>query len=59
MGTDVKSLKQIVMELLHNLLGFRTRHQEAQVMAGCPVTNHADIERIQDAKHLFTYATGF
>ena len=28
-------------------------------MAGCAVANHADIERFQYAKHLFTYAASF
>ena len=46
-------LKQIKMQLLHHLLGIFAGHQEAQVMAGCAVTNHANVERFQYAEYLF------
>ena len=46
------------MQLLHDLLGIITGHQEAQVVAGCAVANHADVERIEHAEHFFAYAAG-
>lgn len=52
-------LKQIMMQFLYDLLGFAARHREAQIMAGCAVANHADVERFQHAEHLFSHAAGF
>lgn len=40
------------MQLLHHLLGIFAGHREAQVMAGCAVTNHANVERFQYAEYL-------
>jgi aspartokinase len=37
-----------MMQLLHHFLRIVARHQEAQVVAGCAVTDHADIERTMD-----------
>ena len=51
-------LKQIMMQFLYDLLGFAARHQEAQIMAGCAVANHTNIERLQDAENFFAHATG-
>ena len=48
-----------MMQLLHHFLRIVARYQEAQIVAGCAVTDHADIERFQYAKHLFTDAAGF
>ncbi len=47
------------MQLLHHLLGIFAGHQEAQVMAGCAVTNHANVERFQYAEYLFANAAAF
>lgn len=47
------------MQLLHHLLGIFAGHREAQVMAGCAVTNHANVERFQYAEYLFANAAGF
>lgn len=41
------------------LFGIRSRHREAQVVAGCAIANHSNVERIQYAKHLFTDAARF
>ncbi len=46
------------MKFLHDLLGLIGRDQEAEVVAGCTVADHADIERVEHAEHLFTHATG-
>jgi hypothetical protein len=48
-----------MMQLLHNLLRIVARHQEAQVVAGGAIADHADVKRLEDAKDLFADAAGF
>ncbi len=44
------------MKFLHDLLGLIGRDREAEVVAGRAVANHADIERVEHAEHLFAHA---
>ena len=57
-GPFLRLFKQILMKFLHHLLGLIGWHQEAEVIAGRTVANHADVERVEYAKHLFAHAAG-
>ena len=46
------------MKFLHHLLRLVGRDQEAEVVAGRAVADHADAERVEHAEDLFAHAAG-